>query len=826
MTDVTSGGRQHVGLQIIKDEDGDESVSTYYGIAELTTVHSGGSQRVNTGGTALQASIENGGTQTILGGGSAVSTELYGRQNISGGSASLTTVYTGGGQTVTLEVITDPETGNVISTYYGVAEQTTVHSSGIQEVNTGGTALLASIESGGTQNIRGGGSAVSTELYGRQNVSGGFASLTTVYTGGEQYVASQTLYDTSGVITDVYLGVANDTTLDGGIQYIVAGGETNGTIVNAGSAHNIAGTANSTTVNGGIYTQGMTGSSSFTTAAASDLSVNTGGSAYIWAGTVTNATVGGDMLVGSHDVGLTSDVTLAGNVVVSDSGRLQVSEGAHTENADLTLTGTGMLYLDNAPTVTASTTVNATQYSMGAMTMNGGGVQFDTEDGYADLTVDSLDGSGTFYMNTEIATLQGDHLTVTGEANGDYGVVVADTGVSPTSDASLRMISTGGGDAAFTLANTGGVVDVGTYQYHLVDNGNGTWSLTPYVPTEPVEPVEPPIEPTEPVEPVEPTVPPVEPVVPPSEMSISPSTAAVLAMATADPLIFKAEMDVVRDRMDLVRSASRYTEISHDTNLWAHYNFNNFSVSSTAGAAYDMTVSGFTLGMDRSVALDNAIATFGGFTSYSRSDLDFDRGGNGDVDSYSVGAYASYLHNNGFYADSILKANRFGNDVHAQMTSGSAAYGDYNTNGIGMHLQGGKYFYFGESYIAPYVALSTFTSDSNDYTLSNGMKARVDNQKSVIGEAGVQMGHHFEYNGAQIQPYFRAAVAQEFIDDNEVRVNDDTFTNDLSGARGVYQVGVNAQVTDTLAVNAHTSYSHGDHVDEPLTVDLGVSWKF
>ncbi|AWK16119.1 pertactin-like passenger domain-containing protein [Candidatus Williamhamiltonella defendens] len=92
---------------------------------------------------------------------------------------------------------------------------------------------------------------------------------------------------------------------------------------------------------------------------------------------------------------------------------------------------------------------------------------------YKTLSLGSLSGTGMFWMNTDIAGHQGDFLNVTGKAEGKFGVKVTDSGKSPTADDSLKIIQTGGGDAKFTLANEGGVVDVGTYQYHLVpDDSN------------------------------------------------------------------------------------------------------------------------------------------------------------------------------------------------------------------------------------------------------------------------------------------------------------------------------------------------------------------
>ncbi len=93
--------------------------------------------------------------------------------------------------------------------------------------------------------------------------------------------------------------------------------------------------------------------------------------------------------------------------------------------------------------------------------------------GYTTVSLETLSGTGMFWMNTDIAGHQGDFLNVTRKAEGEFGVMVKDSGQSPRADDSLKIIQTGGGDAKFTLANEGGVVDVGTYQYYLVaDDSN------------------------------------------------------------------------------------------------------------------------------------------------------------------------------------------------------------------------------------------------------------------------------------------------------------------------------------------------------------------
>ncbi|ELM1619010.1 TPA: autotransporter outer membrane beta-barrel domain-containing protein [Salmonella enterica] len=54
-------------------------------------------------------------------------------------------------------------------------------------------------------------------------------------------------------------------------------------------------------------------------------------------------------------------------------------------------------------------------------------------------------------MHTEVASGKGDLFNITGNATGSFRLFVQDSGVSPTSDDSLLLVKTRGGDAAFIL---------------------------------------------------------------------------------------------------------------------------------------------------------------------------------------------------------------------------------------------------------------------------------------------------------------------------------------------------------------------------------------
>ncbi|WP_407079429.1 pertactin-like passenger domain-containing protein, partial [Candidatus Williamhamiltonella defendens] len=59
---------------------------------------------------------------------------------------------------------------------------------------------------------------------------------------------------------------------------------------------------------------------------------------------------------------------------------------------------------------------------------------------YSKLYLDTLSGQGTFWMNTDIAGKKGDSLHVRGEANGQFDVIVTDSGNSPKAGDTLKII--------------------------------------------------------------------------------------------------------------------------------------------------------------------------------------------------------------------------------------------------------------------------------------------------------------------------------------------------------------------------------------------------
>ncbi len=94
---------------------------------------------------------------------------------------------------------------------------------------------------------------------------------------------------------------------------------------------------------------------------------------------------------------------------------------------------------------------------------------------------------------------------------------------------------------------------------------------------------------------------------------------------------------------------------------------------------------------------------------YSHSDIGFDRGGKGNIDTFTCPALLSWEHENGAYVDGVVKVDRFANTIHGKISNGATAFGDYNSNGAGAHVESGFRWVDGLWSVRPYLAFTGFT---------------------------------------------------------------------------------------------------------------------
>jgi outer membrane autotransporter protein len=100
-------------------------------------------------------------------------------------------------------------------------------------------------------------------------------------------------------------------------------------------------------------------------------------------------------------------------------------------------------------------------------------------------------------------------------------------------------------------------------------------------------------------------------------------------------------------------------------------------------------------------------------------------------------------------------------------------------------------------------------------------------QQFFVADLQPPAGRNFNLGeGKVVQPYVRAAYVHEFAKNNEVKVNDNVFNNDLSGARGELGTGIAMTLTDKVSLHADVDYSNGDKIEQPWGFNVGARYSW
>jgi outer membrane autotransporter protein len=498
----------------------------------------------------------------------------------------------------------------------------------------------------------------------------------------------------------------------------------------------------------------------------------------------------GSTLIGGNGKILEVKGTSTANMAVDNSQLVGdvIADAGATANVTLqnqaTLTGR----LENVANLAINSQAQWNMVDNGTvenLSMDGGSIKFGNPTEFYKLSVGNLSGNGTFIMDADFTTGQVDTLEVSGTATGDHKVLMGSSGADPTGAGSIPVIHIAAGDAQFSMLN--GPVDLGTYSYDLIKQGDNDWYLNI------------------------------------ASRVISPGTSSVLALFNTAPTVWYGELSTLRSRMGEVRRDA------DKAGGWIRAYGNKFDVSASSGVGYQQTQQGLSFGADAPLPMGDGQWLVGLLGGYSKSDLDLSRGTSGTVNSYYLGAYTTWLDDeSGYYFDGVLKFNRFQNESKVQLSDGKKTKGNYDNHGIGGSLEFGRHITLADDYfVEPYTQLSGVIIQGKDYDLDNGLSAEGDRTHSLLGKVGATVGRNFDLGeGKVVQPYVRAAYAHEFVKNNEVKVNDNKFNNDLSGSRGELGAGVSMTLTDRVSMHADLDYSNGDKIEQPWGVNFGVRYNW
>jgi outer membrane autotransporter protein len=526
-----------------------------------------------------------------------------------------------------------------------------------------------------------------------------------------------------------------------------------------------------------------------------DVLVNTGSTAEVLmqnnaalSGNVTN--VGNFTL--NNGSSLTGNLTDTTNLNVNNNSSVS-GNIANVENVNLTGNSSLSGNLSNVENLSLDNSTWTTNDGNGVthLSMNAGTVKFgDTGGTFETLTVETLSGNGRFIMDTDLAAHQSDLVNVTGHATGNYDLQIANTGAEPLrGDQDQQVVHTGAGsDAAFAVV--GGQVDLGTFAYGLEQRGTD-WFLVQKLDDN-------------------------------GDPIITPGTESAIDLFSAAPTVWYGELSTLRSRMGELRYGQS------GSGGWMRAYGNKFNTSAGGGSSYSQNQQGISFGADGKLPSTSGQWLLGVLGGYSKSDLDIATGTSGTVHSTYIGAYSTWLSDEGYYIDAIVKANHFKNKSDVRMSDGQKANGNYNNNGIGGSIEAGKHIKLADDwFVEPFTQFSALWVDGDSYSLDNGMNASSNKADSFLGKVGTVVGRNFAMEkGGFVQPYVKVALAHEFANNNKVKVNDTNFRNDLSGSRGEIGAGIAMQVSDKWQVHGDVDYSNGEHIEQPWGVNLGLRYNW
>lgn len=248
---------------------------------------------------------------------------------------------------------------------------------------------------------------------------------------------------------------------------------------------------------------------------------------------------------------------------------------------------------------------------------------------------------------------------------------------------------------------------------------------------------------------------------------------------------------------------------------------------------FDMDYGGVQAGYDRKLEkswFKNGETYVGAFLGYSKGDLDYkDNGqGSGEAENKTLGAYATYVADNGFFVDAIVKYVWSTNDFSVYDTAGTLVTADDADLGdFDVSVEIGRRFRFHENagggrwYVEPQVQLSYQHQGGAYFNASNGLRIGIDDFNSLLGRAGLLLG----YETDRTNFYAKASYVKEFDGDMDIRYASGTHiaSQSFDDSWWVYGVGITHRLNQRNSLYFSLERSSGGVFTEDWAVRGG--WR-
>ena len=810
---IVNSGREYVtGTEENATINGGTQEIKSGGIAENTTINNGGTQQVDEGGTAKETIISSGGSAVVYGTSTGTLVDSGAKFKIYGSGVAENTIISGGtmevsgsGTSLSSQMISG------IQRVYGLASGSSI-SGGTQTVYSGGKAENTKISGDGIQNVSYSGLAVSTNLYGgTQNINNGATAQNTVLSGGEMNVlsggtATGTELNTG---TEIVSGTDSGSIINGGLQQIASGGNAVSATINGGTQEiQEGGSSEGTVINtNGLQQVASGGVSVNTTISGGEMNVLSGGTATgteLNSGTeIVSGTDSGSIINGGlqqiADGGKAVSTTINGGTQsiygggISENpnvrgGNLRIYQGGTSINTTITQ-GSAELY-------TGGSLSGQTQISQGTLNiygdntiptliLNNSMVNIPQSGGYSTLQIGELNGSGIFNLSSNLADDEFDSLEIT-NGTGNFGIIFHDYSSEGTLPTKIKIINKAG-SANDDFYLIGDAVDVGAFQYKLLQEGNN-WLLS-------------------------------------RTQQLTDSSLIAKNTYTSLSSLFYTHLTPIYNRLHIAHPQNK-----HDNGLWIKAINRRIKFDYKDMTNSRMDVYGTAIGFDREAAIsDGYIITLGAYGSYSYSRQKYNQRGHADGDTESLGLYASLTTPNLWSFDVVGSYYWHDQKIRSYTPSGSPVDGKFTNNGWQVSSYVSRRFDFGEQwYVSPIAGLRYMRIEGVNYHTNFNTPVRANASDFLSGSIGLSAGKRITLQSASIlDAYGRFNLIHDWDGKSNVTVADYTFTEDVSTMRYELGAGLNFYNSeDSGAGYLDVSTQLGSKVRYPWEINVGWQYKF
>ena len=422
------------------------------------------------------------------------------------------------------------------------------------------------------------------------------------------------------------------------------------------------------------------------------------------------------------------------------------------------------------------------------ITLNNGGATHTT------LTLGTLTGNGgIFDLHVDIASEKSDQIIITGASSGTHTLnFTFDADAEPRAGTSILVVSaTAGGGAIFQSAG----FTSGTFTYTVEPGANGSWYLN-------------------------------------SDRLPDRITSAVIAVAAAAGQDWHYELDAIHKRMGELREPPfGATREAGSGNAWFRAGAARFKADKNlTGRGFTQDHYAATVGGDKAWFTDDSTWFAGVFGATARVERNFGQSGGGRTTSNGAGAYATWLHATGWFADLALRMDLNKNRITAATKDGYLTSARYNNKVTGASIEAGRRLLWNEEWwIEPSVQYATAGITGARYEAACGdgdpLAVKVRNARVAQTRFAMRLG---EVAGATPgwHPYAKGALVHSRTGGGRVSVGASEHEADFDGWRWEAGIGAAYVINARCQVYYDYEYTHATRYRRPWAVSAGcrLAW--